>query len=43
MQTLKVTEKQTAQNIVNNIVNNELEVNLTNLANNLEIYIYSPD
>jgi len=35
-------EKQTAQNIVNNIVNNELEVNLTNLANNLEIYIYAP-
>jgi len=35
-------EKQTAQNIVNNIVNNNLEVNLTNLANNLEIYIYAP-
>src|SRR4030042_3351221 len=35
-------EKQTAQNIVDNIVNNELEVNLTNLANNLEIYIYAP-
>ena len=25
-----------------NIVNNNLEVNLTNLANNLEIYIYAP-
>jgi len=35
-------EKQTAQNIVDNIVNNELEVNLTNLANNLELYIYAP-
>jgi hypothetical protein len=35
-------EKQTALNIVDNIVNNELEVNLTNLANNLEIYIYAP-
>jgi hypothetical protein len=35
-------EKQTAQIIVDDIVNNELEVNLTNLANNLEIYIYAP-
>jgi len=35
-------EKQEAIDIVNNIVNSELEVNLTNLANNLEIYIYAP-
>ena len=35
-------EKQEAIDVVNNIVNNNLEVNLTNLANNLEIYIYSP-
>jgi hypothetical protein len=35
-------EKQEAIDVVNNIVNSELEVNLTNLANNLEIYIYAP-
>lgn len=35
-------EKQEAIDVVNNIVNNDLEVNLTNLANNLEIYIYAP-
>jgi hypothetical protein len=35
-------EKQIAQDIVNNIINEDLKVDLVNLSNYLEIYIYTP-
>ncbi len=35
-------EKQIAQNIVNNIINDDFKVDLINLSNYLEIYIYTP-